>query len=79
MKKIMAWVEAILDGRPMKKTDHNWFYDHVGGQYVHRWIDRNGRRWMASGGPWSLFRVEISADTLGSEAKSFLLKRRSME
>lgn len=33
------------------------FVDTVSGKSVRNYTDRIGRKWMADGGPWSLFRI----------------------
>ena len=33
------------------------FTDKVSGKSVRNYTDKFGRKWMADGGPWSIFRV----------------------
>lgn len=51
----------VSGGRPMIDQGFN-FTDVVSGKSVRNYTDRFGRNWMASGGPWSLFRVSRDND-----------------
>jgi hypothetical protein len=46
----------VTGGRPMRRLNRS-FTDRVSGKRVEYFEDKFGRKWMADGGPWSLFRV----------------------
>jgi hypothetical protein len=49
----------LLGGRPMQDNGLA-FVDQVSGKSVRNYTDKFGRKWMADGGRWSLFRVRRS-------------------
>jgi hypothetical protein len=58
----MKLLWKITGGRPMRLS-HSAFYAHVSRRMVMTYLDRLGRRWLATG-KWGLVRVRLT-DTEG--------------